>query len=177
MNLLRLLPLFFKVGLFTVGGGLAAIPLLHELVETQQWMTEEQFLAMIAVSESTPGSIGVNMATFVGVEEFGVLGGIIATIALVLPSLIVITSIARFFPNFSAMPVVKGAFRGIRPAVTGLIGSAAVTLGIHTLFDEQQKVDPVAVFLFLFIIFLHDRYDLSPIFLILIGALAGIFLL
>lgn len=171
--MIQLLPLFFKVGLFTVGGGLAAIPLLHELVISEEWMSSDEFLSVIAVSESTPGSIGVNMATFVGVEQYGIPGGILATFSLVLPSLLVITSIARFFPSFTSHSIVQGAFHGIRPAIIGLIGSAAVTMGFTSLLSSGKNINISAALLFLLVIFLHDRFKWPPVFLIVLGAFCG----
>lgn len=174
MSLSGILPIFFKVGLFTIGGGLAAVPVLHEVVLDQGWMDNEQFLSVIAVSESTPGSIGVNMATYIGVDQFGVIGGVLATFALVLPSLLIITTIARFFPQFSSIPVVKSALSGVRPAVTGLIATAVFTLGVNTLLTAERELNIYATLFFLLFVFLHDRFKWNPPALIVTGALCGV---
>lgn len=177
MSLSGFLPVFFKVGLFTIGGGLAAVPILHEVVLREGWMDNEEFLSVIAVSESTPGSIGVNMATYIGVDQFGVAGGVLATIALVLPSLIIITTIARFFPQFSSIPVVKSALSGVRPAVTGLIATAVFTLGTNTLLTGERELSLFATLFFLLFILLHDRFKWNPLSLIAAGALCGVLFL
>lgn len=176
MSLIDILPIFFKVGLFTIGGGLAAVPVLHEVVESEEWMNNDQFLSVIAVSESTPGSIGVNIATYIGVEQFGILGGVLATVALILPSLIIITTIARFFPQFSSIPLVNSALSGVRPAVTGLIATAVFTLGINTLLTGSKTLSPYATVLFLLFVLLHDRFKWNPVSLICIGAVSGVIL-
>lgn len=176
MNLVDILPIFFKVGLFTIGGGLAAVPVLHEVVQREGWMDCEQFLSVIAVSESTPGSIGVNMATYIGVDQFGVIGGILATIALILPSLIIITTIARFFPQFSSIPLIRSALSGVRPAVAGLIATAVFTLGTNTLLTGDRELSPYATLLFLLFVFLHDRFKWNPLSLIATGAVLGVIL-
>lgn len=129
---------FFKVGLFALGGGLAALPFLQDLIIKYNWMTAEELLNMIAVSESTPGAIGTNTATFIGNNTAGIMGGITATIGLTAPSLIIIIIIAHYFQKFNKHPLVKSAFSGIRPAVAGLIASAAFQLAAGVLFNLQN---------------------------------------
>lgn len=119
---------FFKVGLFALGGGLAALPFLQDLIIKYGWMSGKELLNMIAISESTPGAIGINTATFIGYNTAGIPGGIIATAGLAAPSIIIITIIAHYFKKFNQHPLVKSAFSGIRPAVAGLIASAAFEL-------------------------------------------------
>ena len=115
---------FFKVGLFTIGGGLASLPFLYELAEKYTWITKPMIADMIAISQSTPGPIGINMATYVGFKSGGILGGIIATFATVLPSFITIIIIANFLNKFKNSKLVDSAFKGLRPTVTGLIAVA-----------------------------------------------------
>ncbi len=172
-----LFPLFFKTGLFTVGGGLASIPILHDEILERQWMNEEEFVSAIAVAQSAPGSIGVNLATYLGVEQFGILGGIIAAVSLTIPSLLIITCIARFIPSFSSNSYVKGAFTGVRPAVTGLIAAVAFSLSITTLFPTALPFQPIKLFYFLAILTIQIKFQFKSIYLILIGAVAGILLL
>ena len=117
MIFLKLYLVFFKIGLFAIGGGLATLPFLQELVEQYGWITSQDLLDMIAISESTPGPIGINSATFVGYKTAGLLGGIIATLGLVTPSVIIIMIIAHYFMKFSEQPVIRSAFYGLRPAV------------------------------------------------------------
>ncbi len=126
---------FFKIGLFAVGGGLATIPFLYELAGKYPWLTEEMLVDMMAVSESTPGPIGVNMATYSGFAAAGVPGAIVATLGLVLPSFIIISIIARFISKYKNNPLVEGAFSGIRPAVSGLIAASGWSMMKVALFS------------------------------------------
>lgn len=124
MILLRLFYEFFKIGLFSVGGGLATIPFLTDLAEASGWYTAADLANMIAISESTPGPIGVNMASYVGFEVAGVLGCMVATLGLIAPSVITILIIARFLQRFQENHLVQEVFYGLRPASTGLIAAA-----------------------------------------------------
>ena len=130
MILLRLFFEFAKVGLFSVGGGLATIPFLQRLGESTGWFTNEQLTTMVAVGESTPGPIGVNMATYVGFETAGVLGAVIATLGLITPSVIVIIIIAGILQKFRNSKAVTNTFYGLRPASTALIASAGLSVAL-----------------------------------------------
>lgn len=107
--------------MFTIGGGLVALTLLQQTVVSRGYITQEYFFNMVAISESTPGPIGMNMATYIGNEFYGLPGALVATFGQVLPSLICILLIARFFSKFHEKPLVKAAFAGLRPATTGII--------------------------------------------------------
>ncbi len=133
MTLLRLYFEFFKVGLFAVGGGLATVPFLRDIGASTGWFTDAQLTTMIAVSESTPGPIGVNMATYVGFETGGVLGAAIATLGLVSPSVIIIVIIAGFLQKFRQSRTVDAVFYGLRPASTALIASAGLSVALAVL--------------------------------------------
>ena len=124
MILLRLYWEFFQVGLFAVGGGLATLPFLYSLGTRTGWFTTAQVADMLAVSESTPGPIGVNMATYVGYTCAGPLGGLCATLGLAAPSILIILLIAAALRSFKENPLVEGAFRTLRPASTALIAAA-----------------------------------------------------
>ena len=124
MTLLKLCFVFFYIGLFTIGGGMVAITLMQQELMEKGLITPERFANMLAISESTPGPIGVNMATYIGCELYGVGGGILATFFTVLPSLIVIMLVARFFARFEKNPFVTSAFTTIKPVVAGLIAVA-----------------------------------------------------
>ena len=117
---------FFKAGLFAIGGGLATIPFLTDIGSRTGWFTSGDLANMIAISESTPGPMGVNMATYVGFHTGGMVGGVIATLGLVCPSIIVILIIAGFLTKFRQSRKVDGVFYGIRPASTALITAALV---------------------------------------------------
>ena len=126
MILLRLFWEFFKTGLFAVGGGMATLPFLYSIAERTGWFTSAQLTDMIAVSESTPGPIGVNMATYVGFTTAGVPGAVIATLGLVTPSVIIILIIARVLQQFRQNKLVDAAFYGLRPCSIGLIAAAGL---------------------------------------------------
>lgn len=135
MIFLQLFFEYFKIGLFAVGGGQATIPFLVELSEKTGWYTVSQLTDMIAVAESTPGPIGVNMASYVGYSMKGIPGSIVATLGLVTPSVIVILIIAAFLKQFRNNKYVNNAFYGLRPASTGLIAAALFTLIKMCLFN------------------------------------------
>ena len=124
MIYLRLFYEFFKTGLFAVGGGMATVPFLYDIADKTGWFTYDKLADMIAVSESTPGPIGVNMATYVGFTTAGIPGAVCATIGLVTPSVILILIIAKFLAGFSDNKYVKSAFYTIRPASSALIAAA-----------------------------------------------------
>jgi chromate transporter len=128
---------FFKIGFFAVGGGLATLPFLYQLADKYDWITHESIANMIAVSESTPGAIGVNMATYAGFQCAGILGGIIATLGLVSPSIIVILIVARILKSFKENPIVQSVFCGFRPAATGLIAVAVFGVIKLALYNEE----------------------------------------
>ena len=130
MMLLRLYFEFFKTGLFAVGGGLATIPFLREISVNTGWFTDTDLTTMIAVSESTPGPIGVNMATFVGFQSAGIPGSVLATLGLITPSIIIILIIAGFLNKFRQSKAVDAVFKGLRPASTALIAAAGVSVAL-----------------------------------------------
>ena len=130
MILLRLFFNFFKTGLFAVGGGLATVPFLEAMGESTGWFTNEQLTTMIAVSESTPGPIGVNMATYVGFETAGLPGAVAATLGLVTPSVIIILIVAGFLNRFRQSRAVQAVFAGLRPASTALIVVAGLSVAM-----------------------------------------------
>ena len=119
---------FFKTGLFAVGGGLATLPFLQDMAERTGWFTHAQLADMLAVSESTPGPIGVNMATYVGFTTGGVGGAVVATVGLVTPSVIVILIVAAFLKAFRDSRWVNAAFYGLRPASTALVAAAGISV-------------------------------------------------
>ena len=135
MMYLRLFFEFFKVGLFAVGGGMATFPFLSALADKTGWYTQGQLADMVAISESTPGPIGVNMATYVGFTTRGVPGALVATVGLITPSVIVILIIARMLKTFKDSRYVKNAFYGLRPASTGLIAAAVFSVVLLALTD------------------------------------------
>lgn len=145
---LRLFYEFFKTGLFAIGGGLATLPFLYDISEKTGWFTTQDISNMIAVSESTPGAIGINMSTYVGFQTaysyYGylgaILGGIVSTISLIIPSIIIIELISGFLKKFKESKVVKDVFYGLRPASTGLIASAGCAVAKAALLTEAPLV-------------------------------------
>ena len=130
MIYLRLFYEFFKTGLFAIGGGLATLPFLSDMADRTGWFTQAQLADMLAVSESTPGPVGVNMATYVGFEIFGLPGAVVATLGLIFPSIVVIIIIAGFLQKFRQSKAVDAVFYGLRPASTGLIASAGLSVAV-----------------------------------------------
>ena len=143
MILLQLFLTFFEIGAVSFGGGYGMISLVREKVLSYGWLTEEEFLNMIAVSESTPGPIAVNMATFVGSTQGGVLGSALATLGVVLPAFIIMLIIASLIRNLLKYKGVQAFLGGVRPCVVGLILATALTMLMHTLFRFKTVGDPI----------------------------------
>lgn len=173
---------FFKVGLFSIGGGAATIPFLYAISDKTGWFTYTDLANIIAVSEATPGAIGINMATYVGFITASILGGIVATLGLVAPSIVIIDIIAGFLEKFKSSKIVKSAFYGLRPASTGLIAAACIEIvkislidlngffsyGIASLFKFKEIILAVVVFL------LIKKFNKHPVFYIALSAIVGI---
>ena len=136
---------FFKTGLFAIGGGMATLPFLYDMADKIGWFTRAQLADMIAVSESTPGPIGVNMATYVGFVTGGVPGAVIATVGLVTPSVIVILLIARVLKAFRENQYVDAGFYGLRPCSIGLIAAAGVLVVKLALFNTELYASTGAI--------------------------------
>jgi len=173
---------FFQIGLFAVGGGPATIPFLMDIPERHDWYTRADVVSMLAVSESTPGPIGINMATYAGYSAAGFAGGIAATFSLVLPSLIVIVLVAKILEKFSSNPYVKSAFSGIRPVVTGLIATAVYSIFQTAMFTDSEGNFQLPVFSLLlcavfFVLMNMKKFKkIHPFFWMASGAFIGIVL-
>ena len=178
---------YFKTGLFAVGGGMATIPFLYDMSDKTGWFTHQDLANMIAVGESTPGPIGVNMATYVGyITGMGqggigsaIGGAVIASMGLVLPSLIVILIVAAMLKRFKDSPLVQKAFYGLRPASTGLIATAGIRVAVSNLFGSAPfsvnwKGWILAVVLWLLTNKVKKTKKLHPIVFIGFSALVGI---
>lgn len=159
---------FFKIGLFSFGGGYAMLPLIEEEILTHGWMTTREFIDILAIAEMTPGPIAINSATFLGYKVSGFLGSLTATIAVVLPSFIVMSLIFHFIVKFKKSPYVQWTFAGIRPIVLGLIASAAVTVGKNAFLDIKSVILAIAVF------YAVTFRRLNPILGILIAGFIGV---
>ena len=126
---------YFKIGLFAVGGGMATLPFLYDVSDKTGWFTYSQLADMIAVSESTPGPIGINMATYVGFTVGGIPGAAVATLAMIIPGIVIVLVVARMLGKFRGNRVVEAAFYGLRPASTGLIAAAGILVVMISLFN------------------------------------------
>lgn len=184
MILLELFLTFFEIGALTFGGGYAMIPFVREQVLAHGWLSEEELLNMIAVSESTPGPIAVNMATFVGSEQAGILGSAAATLGVVLPSFIVILIISALLKNFLKYKGVGAFLSGVRPCVVSLILGTAITLFFSVLLgigsgDFELNVDFIGIIIFALVVGISLIYKKkkgkkpSPILMIAISACLG----
>lgn len=136
MILLEIFITFFKIGLFTFGGGYAMLPLIQKEVVAHGWMPLQDIIDFVAVSESTPGPFAINIATYVGSETGGFLGSVCATLGVVLPSFIIILIVAKCYDKFKESRAVKGCMTGLKPAVIGLIGSAVLSIGQTVFFPD-----------------------------------------
>ena len=166
---------FFKIGLFAVGGGLATLPFLYELAEKSSWFDFSDISNMIAISESTPGPIGVNMATFTGFNHSGVLGSIVASLSLVLPSLLIILIVAKFLDKFKDSKHVKNVFYGLRAASAALIASAGLNIFKLAFFNTAGAFSIKAVVLAIVIGGILIKFKkIHPIALIVLSAVVGI---
>lgn len=185
MIYLRLFFEFCRVGLFSVGGGLATIPFLTDLGERTGWFTPGQLADMIAISESTPGPMGVNMATYVGFTSGGVLGGVVSTLGLIFPSIVIILIIAQFLQRFRQSKVVDGVFYGLRAASVALITAAMLQVakiallrpaqGLESAFTLYPNWPPIALAVAVFVcVKFTPLKKIHPIFFILASAAVGV---
>lgn len=183
MIYLKLFYEFFKIGLFSIGGGAATIPFLEELSEKTNWFTKLDLANMIAVSESTPGAIGVNMSTYVGYTTAGVFGGIVATLGLVAPSIIVIILIAQVLKKFRENRIIQYCFYGLRAASAALILSACWSIFEISIlqtekFQETHQFQDLfngkALLFGVILGFLVFKFKKHPILYILLSAIIGI---
>ncbi|KKH70134.1 chromate transporter [Methanosarcina mazei] len=169
--LIKLFISFFKIGAFSFGGGYAMLPFIQEeVIEVHKWLTATEFVDILAIAQMTPGPIALNSATFIGYRLGGVLGSLSATTAVVMPSFIIILTIAHFFNKFKESQNVQWAFKGIRPVVLGLIASAGISVADGTIVDIRSAF--IAVSLFLLISF----KKLHPILAIVVAGLMGVIL-
>lgn len=187
---------FFKIGLFSFGGGYAMIPLLQKEIEMHNWLSLQEFADIVAISQMTPGPLAVNTATYIGNNIAGFWGSALATFGVSLPSLILIIIVARFLIHFQDNPWVSGAMKGIRPATAGLIASAVVFFAEMSIFTKELPFRHLtslfnggfsqlwdgfgfnhgAVLIFLLIIIGIKKFKLSAILAVIISAILGIFL-
>lgn len=181
MLYLQLFYTFFKIGLFGFGGGYAMLSMIQgEVVTHYEWLTPQEFTDIVAISQMTPGPIGINSATYVGFTATGsVWGSVIATFAVVLPSFILMLAISKFFLKYQKHPVVESIFNGLRPAVVGLLASAALVLmNVENFGSPTEDTYSFVISIIIFLIaFIGTRkYKANPILMIIACGIAGLLL-
>ncbi|MDO4731681.1 MAG: chromate transporter [Clostridia bacterium] len=182
MIFLELLFTFFKIGLFTFGGGYAMIALIQSEVLGKEWITQSELIDFIAISESTPGPFAINIATFIGNELAGILGAVFATLGVVLPSFIVILIVAKCYDRFKKSKLVKGCMSGLKPATIGLIAAAVISIASAVfikdsfsfeIFSSPMTYVSLGIFILMTILIFKIK-KLSPIYIICLSGLIGI---
>ncbi len=181
MILIQLFWSFFLVGLFSFGGGYAALPLIqHQVLEIHNWLTPTEFMDVLTISQMTPGPIAINASTFVGAKTAGLAGAIVATVGCVTPSCIIVLILATLYYRFKGLRMVQGIIKGLRPAVVALIASAGLSILVTVLFNKtafpikSSDLNWIAGALFLASLFLLRKFKLNPIIVMLIAGAAGI---
>lgn len=169
MSLLQIFVSFFKVGLFTFGGGYAMLPIFErEIIDYRGWASRDELLDYYAIGQCTPGAIAVNTSVFIGRNLKGTMGGIVAALGVCAPSLIIITAIATLLTNYSHIPAVQSAFSGIRVCVCVLIFNSVCKLYKKAVIDKPTFV------IFLVVCILSCVFDISPVIFVLVSAVAGV---
>lgn len=181
MIYLQLFYTFFKIGLFGFGGGYAMLSMIQgEVVTRYNWVSSQEFTDIVAISQMTPGPIGINAATYVGFTSTGsIWGSVIATFAVVLPSFILMLTISKFFLKYQKHPAVESVFSGLRPAVVGLLASAALVLMNTENFGSPTKdtyTFVISVIIFLLAFIGTKKYKANPILMIIACGIAGLIL-
>ncbi|WHH61326.1 chromate transporter [Petroclostridium sp. X23] len=197
MILFKLFWTFFKIGLFSFGGGYAMIPLIQEEIQANGWIEAQEFADIVAISQMTPGPIAVNAATYIGVKTAGVLGSVAATLGVSLPSFILVILIAGVMVKFKQNSGVESVLRGIRPVTIGLISSAVLFFAEMSIFTDELpferikylltgqtvnlfegiNIQPGAITIFLIILVAVKKFKLNPILAVISSAVLGVLLI
>lgn len=160
--------IFFKIGAFTIGGGYAMVPLIqNEIVEKRKWIGKDDFIDLLAISQSTPGILAVNISIFIGYKLKGVKGSIVTALGTVLPSFLMILAIALFFHSFQDNPVIEKIFKGIRPAVVALIAAPTFSMAKSAKINKFNIWIPIVSTLLIWLM------GISPIYIIIIAGVGG----
>jgi len=169
MGIFSVIISFLKIGAFSFGGGYAMLPVIQEeVVNINRWLTESEFIDIVAISQMSPGPISVNVATFVGYIQHGIIGAILATTSVVIVSFFLVTSLASFITKNREVPIIEGIFKGIRPAVIGLISAACISLFTTSIIDIKSFTIAIIILIALF------RFKLHPIGAIIFSGFLGI---
>lgn len=177
MLLVELFFTFFKIGLFAVGGGLATLPFIYELADANKWITTQDVLNIVAISESTPGPLGVNIATYVGFLMSELTGAVVATLGLIVPSIIIIIIIANFLDKFKDNKTVKNIFYGLRAASCALIAAAGLEVAKFTFFRGDISITNMflpGIILAIVLLIATKKLKWHPVIFIAISAIIGI---
>ncbi|MEG1838991.1 MAG: chromate transporter, partial [Bacteroidaceae bacterium] len=159
---------FFKIGAFTVGGGYAMIPLIqHEIVDKRKWVSKDDFINLLAISQSTPGILAVNISIFIGYKLHGVRGSIATALGTILPSFLIILAIALFFQSLQNTPAVERIFKGIRPAVVALIAAPIFSMARSAGINRRTVFIPIIATIFIWLL------GVSPIYIIIAAGVGG----
>ena len=184
MELLSLFWAFFKIGLFTIGGGIASLPLIETIIGKHQgWISYYEFSHLFIISEMTPGPIGINASTFVGNKLAGFIGGVVATLGNVLPSIIIVILLAKVYFKYKNLKVVNSVLNGLKPTIVGLITSATVGIVLVALFNtrafdlSQFEISYIKIALLLLYLFILRKFKPNPILIILLSGGLGLVLL
>lgn len=190
---------FFQVGLFSIGGGYAALPLIQsQVIDLHHWLTMDEFLDVLTISQMTPGPIAINSATFVGLRLAGILGAIVATVGCVTPSCLIVLFMAWLYKKYKNLPIVQGILQGLRPAVVALIATAGVSIFTTALLNKEMqnialinisptpspawldtlilslaRIDWIAAIIFALSLFALRKYKLNPIYAMLLAGAIG----
>ncbi len=180
MILLKIFWSFFQIGLFSIGGGMAAIPLIkNQVVELNNWLTLTEFTDLITIAEMTPGPIAINSATFVGIRIAGVTGAIVATLGCILPSCIIVSILAWIYFRYKELSLMQGVLAGLRPAIVALIASAGFSILILALWGEDgvslnpSSINLISLILFTVSIIILRKWKPNPIYIMLGSGVVG----
>lgn len=183
MIYLELLWSFLQIGLFSIGGGYAAMPLIqNQVVDLHPWLTMQQFADVMTIAEMTPGPIAINAATFVGIQIAGIPGAIVATLGCVFPSCVIVLILAYVYYRFRGLTVLQGILAGLRPAVVAMIASAGISLAImafygrRTLPKDLTSINYISVALFAAGLLILRKWKVNPVAVIALSGVAGVIL-
>ncbi len=180
MILLKLFWSFFQIGMFSIGGGMAAMPLIqNQVVDLHHWLTLTEFTDLITIAEMTPGPIAINSATFVGIRIAGFPGAVVATIGCIIPSCIIVSLLAWVYFKYKGLTVIQGVLSGLRPAVVALIASAGLSIFTLAVWGENgfpinpKSMNYISLLLFAAAVFTLRKWKPNPIFVMLGSGVVG----
>lgn len=183
MIFLELFWSFFQIGMFSIGGGYAAMPLIqNQVVDIHPWLTMAQFADIMTIAEMTPGPIAINTATFVGIQVAGLFGAIVATVGCVFPSCVIVMALAYIYYRFRGMNMVQGVLAGLRPMVVAMIFSSGISLLIMALYGHKNlpinlfSVDYIALIIFVGGIFILRKWKINPMWIMTSSGILGVIL-